>query len=111
MNEELAPLHTKADEIMDMLLDSKELSVKDIAKQIEQSESYVRHIANVLEKNGLITVDVTSLKMTLKLKEFKAEEEKTDEFHDKAKELVHSLVKDNDDKNAKKQSKTTKKKK
>jgi DNA-binding IclR family transcriptional regulator len=92
MNEEFSPLHTKADEVLDLLLTEKELTVAEIAKRIEQPEVYVRHIANVFEKNGLVSVEVNSLKMTLKLTEYDDEEITTDDFHSEAREMVHSLL-------------------
>ena len=101
MNEEFSPLHTKADEILDMLLTEKELTVKEIAKRVEQPEDYVRKIGKVFEKNGLVSVEVNSLKMVLKLVEYDDEdEENADDFHSEARDMVHSLLAEADKKKA-----------
>lgn len=97
MEEEFKPLWTKSDELFDLIKQEETITVSDAAKKLEVNENFVRKVAGVLEKNGLVELEVSSVRILIRY--IKKEEETTkspDNFHVEAEKLVHETISEQD---------------
>ena len=58
-------IETKADLLMALIYDRKTITTKEAATELQLDEAYIRRVAYVLEKNGLISLKATSFSLTL----------------------------------------------
>lgn len=62
----MAIIETKADKLMELVDQEKELTVKQAAEQLQLPQDYVKRIVEPLQREGLIQVQATAFTMTLR---------------------------------------------
>lgn len=63
----MAVIETKADEFMNLIYERKEITSKEVAKELNVEEEYVRKLAYIFQKRKLIDLkaSMSSLKITI----------------------------------------------
>lgn len=61
----MAIIETKADQLMALIDKQQSINAKTAAKEMGVTEEYVRKIADVLQRNDLIDLNVTAFSLTM----------------------------------------------
>ncbi len=61
----MAIIETKADELMALIDEKKNISTKDAANELGVDEKYVRKLAYILQKNKLIDLKASSFAVNM----------------------------------------------
>lgn len=62
----MAVIETKADKVMELVDQEKEITVKQAAQRLELPEEYVKRLVEPLQRDGLIGVKASAFSMTLR---------------------------------------------